>query len=366
MEGMPHPAEFASEIGRKIPQLNGSDMYGVLNTPISLGIGDTLLIKFSTLQSGVSHFICDKVEFDAADLLQLTDVTATIDGVAVVDGASIADYIEGGEHELMLTATAAITVTYYGTNAALTAKWKGQIWDFGDYPMSSGSATVEYKRGESAPSANYITMYGFSIDSIDWPGYHWESSAEWDWFGSLESGSVSFDFYGTSSTPVSVSITTIGSVSQKNWRGLAVDTASAHTYPLAPDGQKISVSILSPSTVIIAAISGAQLAGNVPNFTPFTSLNTAAMDNCKLTSYPYIEGRSLIASSVTTLNLQNNSLPAADNDRILRDLKASVELSARAGTVTLTGPNMGIPTGGNANADVVWLRANGWTVNINT
>ncbi len=137
-------------IARNILVLNGTSMYAELNTPIVVPIGEKIKINFSTERPNVAQgLINDYVEFDAGNLLQLVDCTATIDDEPVADGASIAAYQDGGYYWIELTATAELTINFIGKKNPSTGYWSGQVLSIGDYVLNSGSAVYDLKDNSS-------------------------------------------------------------------------------------------------------------------------------------------------------------------------------------------------------------------------
>lgn len=121
----------AAALARLIPQFNGADNYAALDTPAAMGVGDTLEFQFASLDAGVLSDVFDGViQFDAAELLQLTTCTATFDGTPVADGASISSYLDGAVYTGILTFTGAATITYVGQSGASTNYLKGHILSF--------------------------------------------------------------------------------------------------------------------------------------------------------------------------------------------------------------------------------------------
>lgn len=370
-----------SQSTRLIPYFNGTSQYGTFNTPIAQVAGDKVRFKFSSIFYNPSAN--QILLFSNTDVAWIyvnttnkiaavgggTKFTAKLDGVPIVFNTT-AFPTDGLEHEIELTAVTPLTWHSFAATLAGSEFYKGHIWDieFEDnsgaspvitsYALNSGSTTTEYAVGESAPSTNYVTFTNFTADS--WNSYTLVTGT-WDWPGKLVAGAVTFDFYGTATSPATPTILTIGATSFKNWDGLYV-TSGAYTYSAAPDGKRIRVSIPDPSSVTIATISNSKLTGAVPNFTPFTSLITAAMDNASLTSY----SASVIAPTVTSINLLNNALTnVADIDQLLSDLADSVALTPRTGSLDISGGTNAAPTGGAANPDVLALQAAGWTVTHN-
>ena len=333
---------------RKILQLNGTNMALQFNTAQVLTGGDSITVDFDTLNSGALQSIIGTaggsvVDFDAADLLQLAGFTATVDGVAIADGADISSYVYGGVHRWAFTATAPVTVTHVFQNGLNANYVEGHVLDVlasinavsVHWPISNGSITIQYPAGETSGN-NFITYLG--IAESDWSSYRFNALDRiWDWRGSLVSGAYSFEFTGTATTPTTVSISTLGANKEINWEGLHVDTSDSHTYAVTPDGVLIRGEILIPSTLLIASISGQQLAGDVPIFTDFTTLISAVLRDNKLVNY---QG-SVIPASINSITAQNNLLTEAACDLLFVDMAVSVTETPRL---------VALNTGGTGNA----------------
>jgi hypothetical protein len=138
--------------GRYIATLNGTSQYITHGTVVNAVVGDVYKSSFATSQTGVIRDLLGGiVQFDAANLLQLTNCTAKIDGVTVADGASIAAYLDYKLHEIELTFTGAATIEYIGQSGVGTNFFAGAFLDnyftpvatgiTAHYPVSNGSLT---------------------------------------------------------------------------------------------------------------------------------------------------------------------------------------------------------------------------------
>jgi len=143
---------------------NGSSAYGELLTPEVLEIGDKAGISFCYPVGGTSSFIFGgAVEFDAGDLIQLTDCTAMIDGTPIADGADMSAYIDGKEGRLIITATAQLTITHLWQSGSSTGFFGGELYDF--YTTISG-VTVNWPIDKDSTVFEQPRGYGLGINSI--------------------------------------------------------------------------------------------------------------------------------------------------------------------------------------------------------
>ena len=160
-----------STTSRYVPTLSGSQ-YWEFASAQSLSASDTVEFEFSTASTGAAESLCDCIEFDAGDLLQLTNCTATIDGVAVADGASVASYRDGKKHTLVATMTGSQSITVVGQSGSATKHFEGQIFKLdlnGEvYNFDSGS-TVQ----EVGSLGTVATAYNFT--STNWDTYTYQT-----------------------------------------------------------------------------------------------------------------------------------------------------------------------------------------------
>lgn len=163
---------------RYIRTWNGSTTFGTFNDPITVVTGDTLELPLASATSGTLMDLLDGVlQFDAGDLLQLTNCTATIDGTPVADGASIAAYLDSKLHDILLTFTGADTITYIGQNGAAANFFSGEILTVTHTPIATGiplvynidddSLTTTYAEGHASPSTKFITWSNFVASDIE-------------------------------------------------------------------------------------------------------------------------------------------------------------------------------------------------------
>ena len=193
---------------RDILTLNGIDIDGVFNTPLVLATNDTVDTWLSTPSSGVLMDVFDGVmQFDAGDLLQLTNCTATFDGVAVADGASIAAYLDGKLHNIVLTMTGSDTITYLGSNGASANYFSGEVLSVKatissvvtNYIIDSGSTTIQYARGEVSPSAKYLTLN--NVADTDWESFTYNQQyVRWEGVDRVVNGGFDTDTDWTKGT----------------------------------------------------------------------------------------------------------------------------------------------------------------------
>lgn len=137
------PVEYSGRsTHRAVRTFDGIDTYGTLQEPETLAAGDTVEVVFASSTTLTLRDLLDGVlQFDALDLLQLTNCTATIDGVAVADGASIAAYLDSVLHTIVLTMTGADTVTYIGQNGLAANYFAGEILSV-KFTDNSGASPV--------------------------------------------------------------------------------------------------------------------------------------------------------------------------------------------------------------------------------
>ena len=263
MKGFPHPADFASEIGRKILQLNGADMYGVFNDSPNLVVGDEVEVEFSNVAleilaqfftmsgpGGIGGIYADgtnAINYNAADYS-----AATLNGVAITRAVTSWPQ-DGGVHKIKVTVDQGFTITHLGSLLGSLFFWHGSLLSISfidnsgaepvieKYTLNSGSNTIEYADGHAAPSTKYIVYHGVSADSADWPAYCWgEGGSGWKWLGGLDSASALVELVGTATTPTSFSITTVtGTTIQLNPEGLIIQTGLTYTFAAAPVGESI-------------------------------------------------------------------------------------------------------------------------------
>lgn len=164
---------------RYIRTWNGSTTYGTLNTPVVVASGDTAEIVFVCPAGGVVQYLIDGiVSFDASNLLQLVNCTATIDGVSVASGASIAAYQDGSAHTMVLTFNGADTATIIGANTGPANFFAGEILSvkFTDnsgapvvtnYVFDDDNLVYSQARG-NAPGAELVINGTFDTDVSGW------------------------------------------------------------------------------------------------------------------------------------------------------------------------------------------------------
>ena len=168
---------------RQILTFSTSD--GDFATALSMTSGDTLSLSFSTPTAGVSESIVGStgvtkvvVEFDAGNLLQLTNCTVTIDGSAVADNASISAFRDSKFHELVITANATATLDKLGQNGSAASYWTGEIKDVTadvggsvtEWFINQGSTTVE------TPAVGSININWNSVTADQWATYQYRES----------------------------------------------------------------------------------------------------------------------------------------------------------------------------------------------
>jgi hypothetical protein len=147
---------------RQILTFNGTNSYGEIVEPISFSASDTAQILFATSTTGTSQHIFGSsdankllIEFDAGDLLQLTNCTVTIDGGAVADGADISSYLDGNLHTIIATATGSCSITHLAQNGSDASFFDGQLIDFetaNEWSIGSGSIYYELAVGTAIGS----------------------------------------------------------------------------------------------------------------------------------------------------------------------------------------------------------------------
>jgi hypothetical protein len=167
-------------ITRQILTFNGINSYAELASAIDLTSGDTVQIGFATGISGTSMHIFGSedankllVEFDAGDLLQLTNCTVTIDGSAVADGADISSYQDGKIHTIIATATGTCTITHIAQNGSDASYWDGPVLDPSvdngvitpSWGLDSGSTLYELADDGSSLGSNELTAPNDITDS---------------------------------------------------------------------------------------------------------------------------------------------------------------------------------------------------------
>ena len=174
---------------RNILTFNGINIDAVLQTPSVLTVSDTTKLVFASTTTGTTKDLLDGVlQFDASDLLQLTNCTTTIDGNTVADGASIAAYLDGKVHTIVITMTGSDTVTYIGQNGFAANFYKGEIFSVEftvsgvvtNYVLDNGSTTIQYARGHVSPSTKYVTYNNVAIS--DWEYFIFNPVDNW-WEG---------------------------------------------------------------------------------------------------------------------------------------------------------------------------------------
>lgn len=395
-------ARRAAALARLIPQFNGTDNYATLNTPAVMATSDTLEFQFASLDAGVLSDVFDGViQFDAAELLQLTNCTATFDGTPVADGASISAYLDGAVYTVILTFTGADTITYVGKSGVLTNYLQGHILSF---TTTISSVETEYVLDTKTPTD--ITYTNFD-PVVDWHTYKLQAGL-WAYQGSGITDSQLVQFEGTTTTPLSSSITVTGSTWEMNWEGLWVghylSGAGAYTYLSAPDGVPMQLDIHDPASVLTFFLINLEMSGEAPNLDAFTSGTSIAFqgnqfigsipgvasiasavtlqfqDNQFTGAIPSLSSNtslatfycntntisgytaSTIAAAAVDLRFHDNALTVTAVDQILSDVADSVVLATRTGTLFLHQGTNAAPTGGAANADVVYLQSQGWTV----
>ena len=352
--------------GRKIPQFNGTDMYGVFNTPLTLATTNTFVIDFWTSRKNTSQFLIDgAIEFDATNLIQLTNCTATIDDVAITGGDSILNYIDDNPHTLIITATAPITITYIGRALTPIGYWSGGFTYVHDvtandkYTLNSGSATIEYADGESSPSTKYITYVKFSTDIIDWPNYRYNTAnVTWDWTGSSIAGSVLWEFATTADTPTGITSYTISGTNHRdNWHGLDVGlNKTSHTYNnMPPVGTPVRFDLETPATCTLLFITGWHLSGTLSNLNTLSALVILLANLNDFTEYK----STTLSDVLTNINLADNKLVVDSIDALLIDLADSVQRISRAITVDISGGTNGSPTAAGLAAKAIIVGAGG-------
>lgn len=293
-------------ITRYIPYFNGTDMYITMSGANVLAASDTFTVSFATLSTGsLSTILKGAVDFDAGDLIQLTTCTATIDGDSVADGADISSYLDGGVHELIITATGALTIDevyWNGTSQYFPAHLLSVASNISSTVVEWVFDTVETTTVNDTAGGNPITLTNFAAS--DYEKYSFADDL-WNWLGSLIGGSVLFEFTGTASTPTTGGIAVTGSAFKMNWIGLYVDANSTHTYTAAPDGENIRLDIADPASVTNLNISLRRWAGSIPDLSSLTSLSSFSGFNNSFTgSIP-----SLVANAALSIfNCYANSL----------------------------------------------------------
>ena len=233
-----------------------------------------------------------------------------------------------------------------------------QVVDQTSNLISVPLGVVEYLRIRKI--SNALVYNNFSTDSIDWPSYSFKDGL-WIWRGSLVSGSGLFQWTCSDTTPLTISTTIATSARQNNWEGLSVDTTSAHTYSAQPEGQVITFSIANPENLFITVLENGNLFGDVPDLSSLTSLSILSMLGNRLSGYV---GTS-IPAVVSSIALQDNELTLRSVDTLLKHVAESVALSPRSVGVQLQGGLNATPTGGDANPDIIAIRAAGGTVTFN-
>ncbi|MCP3669092.1 MAG: hypothetical protein GY814_01370, partial [Gammaproteobacteria bacterium] len=175
---------FGAAIQRYILSLSGSS-YMELSEPVTLAMGDTVSIQGVTATTGVSQTLFGSdgaskllLEIDAAGLLQLTNCTATINGVAVSDGASIsADLTDVNTFEV--TATGACSISHIGQNGSNASFWIGNTLDLTingvEWDIDSGSILYQLPVGGSL-GGDVVVNGTFDTDLSGW-----EASTNWVW-----------------------------------------------------------------------------------------------------------------------------------------------------------------------------------------
>lgn len=174
---------------RYIATLDGTSMGIKFGAPIVTAINDTARIDIATSQTGVVRDWIDGImQFDAGNLLQLTNCTATVDGGAIASGASVAAYLDGKTHIWVLTFTGVDTINYIGQNGAAANYAAGSPLDFyftpiatgitTHHPISNGSLVYQQATG-SGLGSDTVADGGFDLPaSFGSPSSAWTFSAD--------------------------------------------------------------------------------------------------------------------------------------------------------------------------------------------
>lgn len=143
---------------RFIQYLDGTNYYEFQST-VSLVSTNVVSFKFATVSTGASQFLCDFVEFDASDLIQLTNCTATIDGAALADGADMSAYADGQLHELICTMNASQNLTVIGQSGSSSGYFRGWIEevDINGTVYDFNSDNLYYTDAVDNPSTQWVS-----------------------------------------------------------------------------------------------------------------------------------------------------------------------------------------------------------------
>lgn len=188
----------SGEEPRYFQYLAGSQHYA-LQTTVNLVASDVVVFRFATFSSGASQFLCDFVEFDAGDLIQLTNCTATIDGSPIADGADMSSYADGKLHELACTMTGAQNMTVIGQSGSSSGYFVGWF----EHLDVAGAHAYDFNSNnlltlDDAIGGNTLSLNNFTSDHI--AEYTWTTNAagsnEHGWLGPELTPDPSFDAAG--------------------------------------------------------------------------------------------------------------------------------------------------------------------------
>ena len=311
------------KLRRYIATLDAATMFIRVATPISAVATDYAQLNIATAQSGVIRdWGGGFMQFDAGDLLQLTNCTMTVDGTPIASGASIAAYLDDVNHAWVPTFTGPVTIDYLGQSGAGTNYAGGELFT----PAATG-ITTHHPISNDSLVYQQATGSGLGVDTVadggfDLPASFGSPSTAWTFIADIG------DIDTTVTSKLHVTAGTSGDVWNKG--GAVGDYTKTHVLTFT-----ISDSTANAGVVARLYNATGTVLVNLAGTTYFTADGTyVIVVPANTVVQNFVIGFFRLAGHTGTLNVDNASFQEAPNALLFNNFTTATwgDIYTRQGT----------------------------------